>query len=184
MTSLNQFSEPTRRADLPPQRLMSEETKKLARTAVELAVLPPSFEMIPRLLLLLDDENTDSEALATIIRVDAGLTADILHVSNAAAFRGGRAIETLEEAIIRLGLRELYRAVMRVIASPVLNSGQEMGLERLNLWSHSLACALAAQTIATQTGYEDPEVAFTAGLLHDLGKMVLAQALRAPYIAL
>src|SRR4051794_35345718 len=106
------ISEPAGRGDSATHRNTPEETKKLARTAAELAVLPPSFEMIPRLLLLLDDENTDSEALATTIRVAPGLTADILHVSNTAALGGVRPIETLEEAVVRLGLRELYRVVM------------------------------------------------------------------------
>ena len=162
-----------------------QDVVKIAQAAAELAVLPPSFEIIPKLLLLLDDPESDNAALAEIIRVDPGLTADIIHISNTAALGTACPMEPLEEAIVRLGMRELYSAVMRVVGSPLLNScRQQPGLERLNLWGHSLACALAAQTIGWQTGYEDAEVAFTAGLLHDVGKLILGQALGATYVSL
>ncbi len=155
--------------------------KDLSNYIVETEFLPPAFELVPRLLLLLDDPEVNSESLADVIRVDPGLTADVLRVCNSATFAGGQRAETIQTAVFRLGLREMYGIVTKVVASPVLMKPPQVGeLETLDLWNHSLAAAAAAQIIARDKG-EDPEVAFTAGLLHDLGKVVLGQASPAEY---
>jgi putative nucleotidyltransferase with HDIG domain len=166
----------------PREIVTDDSTSSPEQPGSDLDFLPPSFEILPRLLLLLDDPETNSEAVADLIAVDAGLTADVLRLANMAYFAGSIRVETVQEAIIRLGLREIYRTVMRVVASPVLNS-QQKGLERLQLWKHSLACALASRTLAQHNG-DDAEVAYTAGLLHDLGKVLLARSVGDPYIAL
>lgn len=145
--------------------------------------LPPSFELVPRLLLLLDDPEVNGERLADLIRTDAGLTADVMHVANSAMYSRGNRVETLMEAVNRLGLREIYRIVMNVIASPVLRNPQQVGFAKLDLWTHSLTAALAAQALATHLSTVQPEIAFTAALLHDVGKVVLAQAMGRSYIA-
>jgi putative nucleotidyltransferase with HDIG domain len=146
-----------------------------------LPFLPASFEIIPRLLLLISDPEMDGEALAELIRVDAGLTADVLRVSNSAAYGGALRTETLVQAIARLGLREVSRVVTMVVTSPVLSNSQQVGFASVDLWQHSLASAIATQTLAENAGL-DGEVAFTTGLLHDIGKTVLAQAFGEEYI--
>lgn len=145
--------------------------------------IPPAFELLPRILLLLDDPETNGEALARLIRVDAGLTAEVLRLANSAHFSGARRADTLQDAILRVGLREIYRTVAKIVASPVLKSVRQEGFPKLDLWEHSLCAAVAAQVIAGATG-NDPEVAFTLGLLHDLGKVVLAQARGREYLSL
>ncbi|HEV8542159.1 MAG TPA: HDOD domain-containing protein [Verrucomicrobiae bacterium] len=156
----------------------------ILRSVEQIAFLPPAFELIPRLLVLLQDPEGNSESLADAIRLDAGLTADVLHISNTVFFASNRRIETLQEAIMRLGLREIYQIVTKVIASPLLGDSGQTGFQRFDLWRHSLACAVAAKILANDTGASDPEVAFTAGLLHDVGKVVLTHALGAEYIKL
>jgi putative nucleotidyltransferase with HDIG domain len=145
--------------------------------------LPPGFEIVPRLLMLLDRPESDSEKLAEVIRVDTALTADVLRISNSAYFAGAQRIETIRDAILRIGLREIYRVVMKVVASPVFQASQRTPVARLDLWKHSFAAAVAAHVLARKIG-QDPEVAFTAALLHDIGKVVLAQAHGVKYIAL
>jgi putative nucleotidyltransferase with HDIG domain len=167
---------------------MSPPQETVAKSQVYLEIdrrlfLPPSFELIPRLLLLLDNPEADSEELAEVIRVDAALTADVLRISNSAYFSGRYRIETVREAILRVGLREIYRIVMRVIASPVFQASQRTSFPRLDLWKHSFAAAVAAGVLARKSG-EDGEVAFTAALLHDIGKLLLAQAHGQKYVAL
>lgn len=147
----------------------------------EASFLPPAFEIIPKLLLLLDDPEGNSEALADLIHIDPGLTANVLQISNSAVHAGAARTETLNQAIMRLGLREIYRMVMKIVASPLLTSTQQPGLARLDLWQHSLATAVAAQILATEKG-DDPEIAYTSALLHDVGKLVMAQALGKSYV--
>jgi putative nucleotidyltransferase with HDIG domain len=144
--------------------------------------LPPSFELIPRLLLLLDNADVNCEDLADIIRVDASLTADVLRISNGASFGGAHKTDSLSEAIIRVGLREIYRTVMKIVTSPALTSPDAFDFQRVDLWRHSLATAVAAQVLTRHLTSEDPEVSFTAGLLHDIGKVLLAHAAGADYL--
>ena len=149
----------------------------------QIAHLPPAFELLPRLLLLLSEEDSDCEALAHLIRLDAGLTADLVRASNSAIYGGRYRSVTVQDAIIRLGMREVFKIAVKLIASPALEGVYSGPIARLDLWQHSLAVAVGSQVIASRTNY-DTEVAFTAGLLHDIGKTVLAQKHGAIYIHL
>src|SRR5688572_17696514 len=143
--------------------------------------LPPSFHLLPRLLLLLDDMEANADALAELIRVDPGLTADILRVCNSVAFAAKTRAETVQEAILRLGFREVHRIVMTVIASPALKLGQETyGRNETDLWRHSLAAAVSSQQVVRGG---DADLAFTASLLHDIGKTLLAAAVPQEFLA-
>lgn len=118
---------------------------KINPVAGGLAYLPPAFELVPRLLLLLDDPEADPESLAELIRVDAGLTADVLRIANTAYFGRSERSATLQHAILRLGLNEVYRIVMKVVTSPILAISHDSALAKLGLWTHSLAVAVAAK---------------------------------------
>jgi putative nucleotidyltransferase with HDIG domain len=144
--------------------------------------LPPSFELIPRLLLLLDDPETNCEDLADIIRVDPGLTANLFRISNSATVGGARKAASLSETILRLGLREVYRIVIEIVTTSALKTTNPFSMGRVDLWKHSLATAVAAQTLARHLTQEDPEVVFSAGLLHDIGKAGLGQAAGRDYL--
>jgi putative nucleotidyltransferase with HDIG domain len=146
--------------------------------------LPPAFELIPRILVLLDDPETNSDTLADVIRVDAGLTTDVMRVANSSAYGGGTRTDSLSQAIIRLGLREIYRLLTTIIASPTVMNLDGFGFERAGLWQHSVVCAIAAQILSRNVSGQDSEVAYTAGLLHDIGKVVMAQVAKADYVAL
>ena len=137
--------------------------------------LPPSFHLLPRLLLLLDDLQASSGALAELIRVDPGLTADILRVCNSAAYAGYR-VQSVQDAILRLGFSEVHRIVMTVIASPILKNPQKTYARReADLWSHSLAASTASQWLSDYANTEC-EIAFTGAILHDIGKVVITNA--------
>ena len=146
--------------------------------------LPPAFELIPRILVLLDDPDTNAETLAQIIHADAGLTTDVIRAANTAAHSGAARIESLPQAIVRLGLREIYRILTTIITSPDLMKMDTYGFQRVDLWQHSVACGIAAQILARNLPHQDPEVAYTAALLHDIGKLVMVQVAKADYLAL
>ena len=157
-------------------------TRDISQFILDTQFLPPAFQIVPRLLPLLDEsEEANSEKVAELIRVDPGLTADVLRVCNSAHFSGAYRAETLVEAIMRLGLREVYRVVMNVIASPIMSSfSAGRGREETNLWNHSLAVATAAQALAADKGV-NVELAFTTGLIHDVGKIVVTEAAKGQY---
>jgi putative nucleotidyltransferase with HDIG domain len=138
--------------------------------------LPPAFELIPRLLLILDSPDKNADEIAEVIRVDPNLTADILRVANSANFASRQRTDSLSNAIIRVGLREIFHIVLEIISAPAFNSKKNSPIHKIDLWRHSLSTAVASQVLASEVSDIDPEVAFTAGLLHDIGKVVLSNA--------
>lgn len=140
------------------------------------AFLPPAFELVPRLLVLLDDPDASSEDLAEVIRIDPGLTVDLLHIANSAYLAGRRPSESLTEAILTVGVGEIYRVVLSIIARAGLKASDPFLAMRVDLWRHSLAVAVAGQLLADRLPGERIETCFTAGLLHDIGKVLLASA--------
>ena len=138
--------------------------------------LPPSFQLLPKLLLLLEDVESNADALADLIRVDPGLTADILRVGNSATYAQAYRAENIQQAILRIGFKEVHRVLMGVIASPVLHDPQNAYASKgTDLWNHSLAAAVASEFIAAPAGI-DTDLTFTAALVHDIGKVVLSHA--------
>src|ERR1044071_7853701 len=146
--------------------------------------LPPAFELVPRLLLLLDDAEANCEDFAEMIRIDPGLTANVLRIAQSALYGGAQRIVSLSEAIMRLAVREVYRLVTEIITSPALKMADGFAFGRVDLWRHSLATAVAAEMLCRQLTNEDAEAVFSAALLHDLGKPLLGRAMGREYFAL
>src|SRR5688572_12468165 len=143
--------------------------------------LPPAFQLLPRLLLLLEDVESNADALADLIRVDPGLTADILRVCNSARYGLTYRAENIQQAILRIGFSEVHRIVMTVITSPALKDPQNTyASNQADLWNHSLATATASQALAAKAGI-DADLLFTAALLHDIGKVILSRAIPKQY---
>src|SRR5688572_13253317 len=145
--------------------------------------LPPSFQLLPRLLQLLEKVDASPDALAELVQADPGLSANILRVCNSAAYATTYRVETIQDAIMRLGFRQVHRIMMTIVASPAIKGELPPGARtEPDLWKHSLASAVASQEVVR--GMEiDPEVAYTAALLHDVGKILLVRAVPAEYSA-
>lgn len=163
----------------------------IANSSIDVAALihdtpffPPAFELVPRLLILLDDPHANSDDLAEIIRIDPGLTVDLLQIANSAYLAGRDRADTLAEAVLRVGLGEIYRSVLKIVASVGLKSTDAFLTMRVDLWRHSLAVGVASQILAARLPEERAETSFTAGLLHDIGKVLLARARPGQYAAL
>lgn len=119
--------------------------------------------------------------LADVIMRDAALTARILRVANSAFYVERGRVQTLIQAIGRIGfrgVREIAMAISLISAYPP----RTVRPGRLRLWRHSLACAALAREMAVARGRKDDDVeeAFLAGLLHDVGAVILDEHVR-PY---
>jgi putative nucleotidyltransferase with HDIG domain len=146
--------------------------------------LPPFPPEVPQLLELLRKEDVEAGDVVTLISYDPGLTANVMRLCNSVFFGSARPAADLEEAVLRLGFDEVYQLVLVLSSASALMPGQKgYGLEPTELWKHSVVSALAAKVMARDRGDED-NIAFTAGLLHDVGKVVLAQALDESYARL
>ncbi|HEY0456046.1 MAG TPA: HDOD domain-containing protein [Verrucomicrobiae bacterium] len=147
-------------------------------------MLPPSPYPLPQLLKALGDPDTDLNKLVDIISLEPSLAAKLLQLCNSAFFSRGTPVNSVREAIHRLGLQTIYRVVASIRGPRALGTASRFtGVEAEDLWRHSVMTAFAAQFIAEDFGKES-DLFFTAGLLHDLGKSILAEAYKEKYAAL
>jgi putative nucleotidyltransferase with HDIG domain len=136
--------------------------------------LLPAPRVIVQLLQLVNAPFSDNREVVNLIGHDPSLTANVLRVSNSSYYGTDHQIDNLDEAVMRLGSREVYRLVVAISCGMVLtHPSKRTGREDNALLDHSIAAATAAQLLARDLG-EDDNLAFTATLLHDIGKIVIA----------
>lgn len=128
-------------------------------------------------LAMIDDPEADIARLARTIQHDPAIASHVMRVANSASLRGGAPIVSLQQAITRLGMRSIADIALAACMGPTLfNASQHRALiERI--WSESLATALWSREIARALR-RNVEVAFLCGLLHQIGKPVLLQAVQ------
>jgi putative nucleotidyltransferase with HDIG domain len=143
--------------------------------------LPPAPVILPRLLHQLSLPDADSESIVNLISSDPSLTAAVLRLCNSATLGYSSSVSDLFEAVIRVGFGAVYELVVAIIGARTLKATPKgYGIDEGGLWKHSVATALAAKSMARDAG-ADEGVVFTAAILHDIGKIVLAQALEGSY---
>ncbi len=146
--------------------------------------LPTIPETLTRVLRLADDPSAGAAQLAAVIRTDAPLCANLLRLANSVYYRRSREVVTVADAVALLGFRAVQQVA--IAASVVATFGREAkrrgaALEYREIWRHGIATAAVARHLAPAAGVRDRELAFTGGLLHDLGKFVLNLHARREY---
>ena len=146
----------------------------------EVKVLPPSPQVLPKVLEALRHEQTTLEEVGELISLDPALTAKLLHYCNSVYFSGREPVSSVPEAIGRVGFQMIFALVSAVSGSKSFNPPANSGLDGIQLWKHSLTTAFGCKFIAEDIDAES-NLLFTAGLLHDIGRVVLAEAKGAEY---
>jgi putative nucleotidyltransferase with HDIG domain len=143
--------------------------------------LPPAPTVAIQLLGLFNDPDRELDRIVELISHDPSLTAEVLRLCNSAVFAAEEPASDMFEAITRLGFYEVYCLVAGLIGARAMAMGKvKGGLDVGALWRHSVTTAIAAATLA-QRVQQSESSAFTAGLLHDLGKLVFAAVEGAQY---
>lgn len=139
-------------------------------------------------LRLVQDPDVGVGAVMEVIEYDPVLTAEVLRLANTAYFAGPRSVSTLRDAGVLFGTQRILQLVMATSVFPIARHPlQGYDLPAGQLIRHSMAVAIGAEQIATQCGRPVPGHAFTAGLLSDIGKLVLGSFLEVdagPIVAL
>lgn len=132
--------------------------------------LPP-FPAVALQVMGLLDADVPVKEVVKLLRMDAALTAEILRVSNSPLYGLSRHVYSVSHAVVVLGGDAVKRLVLTVaLGRFTKNFMKHKGLRRC--WEHSVACALIAEDLAEFAG-QPKERAYTAGLLHDLGRLAL-----------
>lgn len=145
--------------------------------------LPPLPDTALKLMEVMNDPRSSIEDIVEAVRYDQAVTAEVLKLSNSAYFGVSRKIASLQDAVLSLGILKVLQLVMSVHMNSMLSRAQEgYGLEAGALWRHSVAVGLASSLFAKRIGVEDANLLFTAGLLHDIGKVILNEYVAAEYV--
>ncbi len=120
------------------------------------------------------DPNVDLGRIAREIKLDPGLTANVLKLANSAALGMARSIGSLEVAVVRIGIRSLFQMMMTQGVSGRLSTRLDgYGVEPGDLLRHSIWTAVAAEGFAKELKIGDQHMYYTAGLLHDIGRIIM-----------
>jgi putative nucleotidyltransferase with HDIG domain len=148
--------------------------------AERISRIPPMPESVSHIMEISGSNKYFAPEFTAIIESDPGLTADILKVANSAYAAQSREISSVREAVTILGRNMVVSAALRTISSGFFDRklfGYGEGSE--SLWKHSFATAVAAALAAefSENG-GGSERAFTAGIVHDIGKVLLSECMR------
>lgn len=136
--------------------------------------LPALPHITYRVLTLTSDPKTTITGLADTISKDQVMTAKVLRMANSAYYGYARRIFSINDALIILGFSTVRSLVLAASVHNIMD--QELPgyiLPKGDLWNHSMSTALLARLLAKKAGFEISDKAFTAGLLHDIGKIIL-----------
>jgi putative nucleotidyltransferase with HDIG domain len=149
-----------------------ELTKKLAAAVDGMPAFPKSVQ---RVLELTRDVNSTPKELVEVIDKDPVLTVKILKVVNSAYYSLPKQITSVGHAVVYLGFNTIKNLALSIAAIGMLPKSNEAGFDGQQYLLHSLATAAIAKQLALKLDDADPMDCFIAGLLHDFGKVVLAQ---------
>jgi HD-like signal output (HDOD) protein len=138
-----------------------------------LGELPPLPQVATRVIRISADSNTSSEELKDLIRTDQALSTQVLKVANSAMFGMVREVTTLTQAIMTLGFSTTRSVVLACSVKNLFNRGPVGAQERI-LWEHALVTALTGSAMSRILQVSATEEVFLAGLIHDIGKSVMA----------
>jgi len=128
-----------------------------------------------RTLILLNKPEVSIQELVEVVKFDPAITANILRISNSAYFGLRREIHSLHQALLLLGTQELLKIIIASGATRLFNAPTPgYFTERQGLWRHSVSCALMVSVLCRELSLPDHATGFTAGLMHDIGKIVLS----------
>jgi putative nucleotidyltransferase with HDIG domain len=139
----------------------------------EVPTLPSS---VLRVMNMIEDPLCSASDLAGVIMADPGMATKVLKLANSSYYGFRQKISSIPQAITLLGFATLKNALLSAAVFDLFRiSGS--GFDLIGLWKHSVSTATAAKIFAKKVRYPNAEKAYTAGLLHDIGKIMIARYL-------
>jgi len=139
-----------------------------------LADLPSLPAVVMELLNSIDQENLDISVLAKKVSYDQALTAKTLRLANSSLYGLQVKVTTIQQAITYLGFQTTRNLITAAAVTGCFPEGMCPGFDDRAFWRHSIATAACAKVLARQMRFNQ-DYAFTAGLLHDIGRLVMVR---------
>lgn len=150
---------------------------RVARIAQGILDLPTLPTVVAKIVQLVDNPRTSAATLAQLISSDPALTARMLKMANSAYYGFPRRIGTINLAIVVLGFNTVRDLAISASLAERINIDHDGSDPMADFWDHSVATAVAARMLQRQTQNRQVGEAFVAGLLHDIGRLVVARYL-------
>ncbi len=144
----------------------------LDQVAKAIQQVPSLSAVVMEILASFDRQDIEMADLARKLGQDQGLTARVLRVANSPFYGMSSKVGTVQEAVVVLGLHSVRSLVAAAGIIGQFPQTEHQDFDRTGFWQHSIGTAACAQTLAKRLG-KDSALAFTAGLLHDIGKLAL-----------
>jgi putative nucleotidyltransferase with HDIG domain len=136
--------------------------------------IPPLPDIVVKLLTASRDPDVSMRDMVELIKLDPALTTKVLRLCNSSYYGLPRKINSLREALVYIGTDTLVNFILAGCLASFYQQAQDgYGLATGDLWRHSVGCAIAAQRLSPEDDDAQKAEAYTAGLLHDVGKIIL-----------
>jgi len=163
------------RGTLNQQQGMSknEVRRGVIGTLKKIMDLPTISAVQDKIEALVKDRTTSADDVAKVIEVDQSITAKVLRLANSAQFGAAHHVTSAKDAVTRIGFQQVGDIVSAITTFGALGRVEESRhFDRTAFWEHSIACGAIAKVMASRMSI-DPDRAFVAGILHDVGKVIL-----------
>jgi HD-like signal output (HDOD) protein len=148
---------------------------KVRRKLESLTNIPTIPFVISQVLGAVDNENLSASALAGLIEKDQSLTIKVLSVANSPFYGFSRRISTIDLAIVILGLNTIKEIVLSLAIQKFFTNVRKDIFDVKSFWQYSVFCGAAGRVLARKLNYRLVGEAFVAGLMHDIGILILVQ---------
>lgn len=154
--------------------MLSEKILAKLESRKDLPTIPATASAV---LQSIDDPNASAASLARIIERDVSLTARVLAVANSPFYGLLRKVSTVELALVILGLSAVKEILLSLVVQRIFANMRTDLLDVRDFWNYSVYCGSTARFLARKLGYRVAGEAFVAGLIHDIGILIIAQFL-------
>lgn len=165
-------------ADFGGQGLKSTEVLDRILRHQRLHAIPP---VLHHVLGLTHSSTSSIQEIADAVRNDPALAVSVMKIANSSFYRGGKRVQTLQDAAQRVGVSSIANTITAVLAFQHFSTTSDAGIVPQRFWEHCLATAVLSEQIAAAVRADETENLFLAGLLHDIGRIMLCEAFPAEY---
>ena len=158
-----------------------EQEEAINKILGKLKALPTLSIVVAKVIQVVSNPLTSASDLSRIIMVDQALTAKVLRLANSAFYGFPFRIKNITQAVSILGFDTIRNLALTVSVYKVFTGENESDFSHQDFWKHCVGVAICASLLAKKIKYRSPEGAFTAGLLHDIGKNFFEQFMHKEY---
>lgn len=164
-----------------------KQQRDLLTTIRSISSIPTIPTVLEKITLLLQNPQTSADEIGRAITTDQSLSSKVLKLVNSAFYGFPGKISTITHAVVILGFSTIKNIVLTASIFDVFRKKGQAGLGGFDMerfWMHSIACGAASQSLAKCIGSSEREECFIAGLIHDVGKILLCQYLNEEFRAI